>query len=211
MSTTYLRRYTDLPALTYLLSSRKITLLDPASWDDTNDSHYLSVYKEKKNLQSVLALCFTQKTETYHHWRVFAGNSSGVCIRFRRFQLLNILESHKHHKQIRAEAVEYRTLEDMLKKKPAINRLPFIKRYAFKDDEEFRVIYESPDNKLRTLDIPIPLSCIARITLSPWSDKSFATPVKQMIKSIDGCSELEICRSIMISSREWKTIGDFAT
>jgi hypothetical protein len=44
MSEDYLRRYTDLTALIYLLHKRKITLLDPASWDDKNDSFYLSKY-----------------------------------------------------------------------------------------------------------------------------------------------------------------------
>ena len=60
MSEDYLRRYTDLTALMYLLHKRKITLLDPASWDDKNDSHYLAQYKEKRKLKSVLALCLMQ-------------------------------------------------------------------------------------------------------------------------------------------------------
>lgn len=34
MSGDYLRRYTDLTALIYLLQKRKLTLLDPSSWDD---------------------------------------------------------------------------------------------------------------------------------------------------------------------------------
>jgi hypothetical protein len=60
MSGDYLRRYTDLTALIYLLRKRKLTLLDPSSWDDSNDSHYLTLYKEKRKLKSVLALCFMQ-------------------------------------------------------------------------------------------------------------------------------------------------------
>lgn len=65
MTKTFLRRYTDLPALIYLLSERKLTLLDPKSWDDQNDAYYLELYREKKRLSSVLALCFTQASETY--------------------------------------------------------------------------------------------------------------------------------------------------
>ena len=45
----YLRRYTDLTALIYLLRNGKITLLDPETWDDSNDSHYLAVYKKRRN------------------------------------------------------------------------------------------------------------------------------------------------------------------
>ncbi len=37
MSTRYLRRYSELTALFYLLSTRKLTLVDPKSWEDGND------------------------------------------------------------------------------------------------------------------------------------------------------------------------------
>ncbi|MGB5081258.1 MAG: DUF2971 domain-containing protein, partial [Burkholderiales bacterium] len=126
MSDTYLRRYTDIPALIYLLNERKITLLDPQSWDDSNDSHYLTLYKEKKKLESVLALCFTQAGETYHHWRVFADGSSGVCIRFKRPELLSAI---KKQPGLRTRTVTYLTLEEIRDKKPAIHDLPFLKRW----------------------------------------------------------------------------------
>jgi len=44
----FLRRYTDIPALIYLLRQRKITLLNPGTWEDKNDTHYLSIYKRRK-------------------------------------------------------------------------------------------------------------------------------------------------------------------
>jgi len=93
MNEDYLKRFTDIPALIYLLKQRAITILDPISWDDTNDSYYLTVYKEKKSLKTLLALCFTETSETYHHWRVFAGGSSGVCITFKREELLDVGKS----------------------------------------------------------------------------------------------------------------------
>lgn len=81
------RRYTDLPALIHILTNRTLTLLDPSFWDDKNDSYFLATYKEKKELQSVLALCFTKESETYHHWRVFSSGASGACINFNPEQL----------------------------------------------------------------------------------------------------------------------------
>ena len=33
-----LRRYTSLPGLLYLLQKRALTLLDPRSWEDSDDS-----------------------------------------------------------------------------------------------------------------------------------------------------------------------------
>src|SRR6516162_2706325 len=91
----YLRRYTDIPALVCLLSEQRITLLNPETWDDKNDSYFLKLYQERNRLQSVLALCFTRTTETYHHWRVFANGASGVCITFKREQLLDAIAKQR--------------------------------------------------------------------------------------------------------------------
>jgi hypothetical protein len=90
---TYLLRYTDLPALLYLLSSRAITLLDPTSWEDANDTYFMSQYKERKNLKKLLTLCFSQVPVTYHHWCVFSNGPSGVCIEFNRVALGGVLNN----------------------------------------------------------------------------------------------------------------------
>src|SRR5260370_33567278 len=204
----HLRRYTDIPALVYLLREQKISLLDPQSWDDSNDSHYLALYREKKKLKSVLALCFTQADETYHHWRVFAGGSSGVCIRFKRLVLLKAV---KRKTGIRARAVTYLTLAKIRNKRLAIQDLPFLKRYAFEHENEFRVIYDSKTATISKLDIPIPLSCIDRITLSPWIHPALSPGLKEMLWSIEGCKNLDIVRSTLISNEEWKNLGQAAT
>lgn len=204
MSTSSLWRYTDLPALVYLLSKRQITLLDPQTWDDGNDSHYLSVYRSKKKLESVLALCFTQAHETYHHWRVFSGGPSGVRIEFDRAELLKAVKGPS----VRAEEVKYRTLAEIRSRKPKTRDLPFLKRQAFSDDEEFRIVYESKRSRVRVLDIPIPLSCILKITLSPWSHPSISSSVRRVLKSIDGCDRMQILRSTLIGNDEWKTFAE---
>ena len=161
MSTDNLRRYTDIPALVSLLTERKITLLDPASWDDKNDSRFLALYQEKEKLQSLLALCFTQADETYHHWRVFANGTAGVCIRFDRDVLLRAIRKQDG---LRTGTVRYLTMTEIRDEKLELEDLPFRKRYAFQDENEFRLIYESCDEKIDHLDIPIPLSSITRIT-----------------------------------------------
>jgi hypothetical protein len=56
-----------------------------------NDSYFLRLYREQQRLKSVLALCFTEATETYHHWRVFAPGPSGVCVAFKRAELLGVV------------------------------------------------------------------------------------------------------------------------
>ena len=206
MKKMFLRRYTNLPALIYLLKKKQISLLDPTSWDDSNDSHYLSVYKSRKELKTLLALCFTQVDETYHHWRVFADGSSGICIKFKRAELISSVEKCDG---IRTGEVEYLTLKKARKRKPTIDELPFVKRHAFEDEDEFRVIFESTNSIPAKKDISIPLTSIEKLTLSPWAHPDLAKHVKELLKSISGCKNLKIVRSTLIGNNEWKGIGGF--
>src|SRR6187455_3028495 len=84
-----LNRYTSLPVLLDLLSERRITLLSPESWEDRNDAYYLERYKDVRARKSVLAVCFSMRQETFHHWRIFSSGSAGVCIEFDRERLLS--------------------------------------------------------------------------------------------------------------------------
>jgi hypothetical protein len=202
-----LRRYTDIPALIYLLSERRITLLDPQSWDDKNDSHYLRLYREKKNLKTVLAICFAQASETYHHWRVFAQGSSGACISFNRKELFKAL---KQESDLRMGPVEYLTLTEIRHRVLATEELPFLKRSPFQDEQEFRVVYESTEDTISKLDISVPLSCIYKVTLSPWLPTALSDRMKSMLRSIPGCSGLKIRRSTLVSNEEWKRLGESA-
>ncbi|HAN5191981.1 TPA: DUF2971 domain-containing protein, partial [Escherichia coli] len=95
MTNENLRRYTNLPSLLYMLTMKKITLLDPKSWDDKNDSLFLDNYTKYKNLKKTLALCMTRKSETYHHWSVFTTRENGVCIVFDYEKLIAHLNSLK--------------------------------------------------------------------------------------------------------------------
>jgi hypothetical protein len=203
----FLRRYTNIPALIHLLTEKKITLLDPVSWDDQNDSHFLSLYREKKSLKTVLALCFTQTNETYHHWRVFADGSSGVCITFDRQKLLTAM---KKHPGVTARAVRYLKLTEIRSRRLEVGDLPFLKRFPYEDEREFRVVYESKRDKLASLDIAIPVDGIKRITLSPWIPAALTIHLKSAIRKIDGCERLKIARSTLIGNEEWKDLGDGA-
>lgn len=203
----FLRRYTDLPALLYMLREQKITLLDPESWDDRNDTHYLSSYKDKKNLQTVLALCFSMAGETYHHWSVFSKGPAGVCVVFKQDQLKAELL-----KQIgvTAKEVHYFTINNARKRIFKTEELPFVKRVAFKPEEEFRFVYESADKNASSINIPFDLSCIERISLSPWLHKNLSSTTIQVIRAVDGCAKLKVSRSTLISNEKWKNLSEKA-
>lgn len=205
--TKYLRRYTNLPALIYLLKEQKITLLDPIHWDDKNDSYFLSLYQERKKVKSVLALCFSQAPETYHHWRVFADGSSGACIRFNRAKLLKAI---KKQPGVRSRAVTYLKVSYVEGTRAKIDQLPFLKRAPYEHEDEFRILYESETTKEDAVDIAIPLSSIDQITLSPWIPSALFKDVSALIRKIDKCGSVKVLRSSLISNERWKAFGDTA-
>lgn len=204
MNPNILKRYTDLPAVIDLLMNRHITLLDPMSWDDKNDSFYLSVYKERMQLGTLLALCFTQEAETYHHWRVFSGHTGGVCIVFKKDELL---ADFYNESGIRHQAVEYWMLDKIKQSPPTVPTLPFIKRNAFKHENEYRIVYESQENALSTYSVKIRLECIDRVLLSPWMPAPLADASRKLLRKIEGCSKLKVSRSTLINNEQWKKVG----
>jgi len=204
MAKNRLLRYTNLPVLIDILSKQELTLLNPISWDDRNDSYYLEVYKTKKNLKTLLALCFSTKSETYHHWSVFSEGSSGVCIQFNKEKLLISLELDNI---IKSDYVIYKMIRDLESRQPLLEELPFLKRYAYKDEEEFRIIYCSNTDEMETKSIGIDIGCIDKIILSPWIPDPVVDTVKKVIKNIPECSNIKINKTRIIESKVWKDIA----
>ena len=195
-----LRRYTDLTSAIDLLTHKRLTLLDPASWDDKNDSYFIDHYRDKSAYKSVLALCLSRIGETYHHWKVFCGHASGVCIVFHQKRLLEAIDADD---SVRHGKVKYMRLEEIAAKPPAFRRLPFVKRYAFRHELEYRLIYESETNTAPTHAIPIPLDVVQGITLSPWMPGSLLDATRKALNAIPGCHDVEITRSELISNSLW--------
>jgi hypothetical protein len=189
-----------------LLTKRKITLLDPTTWDDKNDSYFLMKYQIKHSLKTVLALCFARNRETYHHWRVFADGSSGVCVRFDRTRLLRAVRKNP---EVIYRDIEYLPLSQLPKTLKA-GDLPFLKRRPYKPESEFRLLYQSRTRGRKFFDIPIPLSCIDQISLSPWMPDAFKRRVINTIKKIKGCDRLKVTRSTLIDNERWRKAGDGA-
>lgn len=200
-----LRRYTDLAATIDILSGQHIVLLDPKSWDDKNDSHFIEKYKTTKRAKSVLALCMSSVGETYHHWRVFCGHSSGVCIEFFQKELLAVVASSSG---VRGGPVQYMTLKQINKATLALGDLPFLKRHAFRHEAEYRLIYESMTTEESAHVIKIPLSVVRKIMLSPWLPEALLRATRELLNGIPGCSKIPVERSELTSNEEWKQNAD---
>jgi len=129
-----LQRYTNLPSALHISQEKCLTLLSPNNWDDRNDAFYIEEFRHRINAKSVLALCFSESKQTYHHWRVFAAGSDGVCIEFNKTKLLEEIDSDK---EFIHRSIEYRKLK--LAEKFGIKRkdIPFVKRRQYKAEREY--------------------------------------------------------------------------
>jgi hypothetical protein len=204
----FLNRYTSLPIALDVLSKKRITLLSPEAWEDRNDAYFLEAYREKKNLRSVLAICFSLRRETFHHWRIFSNGSAGVCIEFDKRKLLRTIGTEKG---FRHGEVAYQLIHSLEKTSPALDTWPFLKRKPFEDENEYRILFESRTARRRERSVAISLSAIVKITLSPWLPNGVESSIIETIKSIDGCSGLKVKRSSLIENVRWRKVIDKAS
>lgn len=193
-----------------MLNQERLTLRDPQRWSDTNDSYYLELYRKKMGLSSVLALCFTQSNERFHHWEAFGNRkdeTDRVKIKFKRRALI---EAIKLEPRLKYGEIQYFKISDIKARLLKKEELPFIKRWGYNHEREFRIIYESTEQEPSTFDFHVPLSCIEKITLSPWLSYSDFKMLQNELRRIKNCSELKIERSTLIGSKEWKKYGERA-
>lgn len=202
---TLLRRYTELPYIIDYLHTEELALLNPASWDDRNDSFFIEEYARQSRVKSVYALCLANCPETYHHWRVFSHGSGGACIQFKQTEFLTAISKVSG---LRSEEVKYKTINELRRARPTLNELPFLKRYAFQNEGEFRLFYISEVEGPPIYRIHVPRSCIDCIILSPWLPNVVADRVKKTLKSIPGCSDVKMYRSTLVENEDWKRLAN---
>jgi len=199
-----LRRYTNLASFIHMAKTNSITLLNPATWDDRNDAYFMAEYKRLLAAETVLALCFTSRAETYHHWHVFSHGSDGVCIEFVREKLLWTFEDEAN---IRKGRVNYRKMLDMTSRKSIdAEELAFLKRHPYLDEGEYRIVYVDREQAMPSKSFDIDKDCIHRVVLSPWMPKPVAQVVRQAIRELPGCENLSISISTLVDNEAWKQL-----
>ena len=202
----YLRRYTDIPSAVHILKTKELTLLSPSTWDDKNDRHYMEVYKNRQKLKTLLALCFSAAAETYHHWKVFSPGSSGVCIQFNKTELLAAVPK----KDFTHNFVEYKDFVEARKLGINAEKLAFTKRYAFCDEDEYRILYTNTKNEFTSKNFKMSISSINQLIFNPWIPETLYETIRDLVKEIDGCRSINIIKSRLVESEEWKKFGDAA-
>ena len=84
----------------------------------------------------MLALCFSQEAERYHHWRVFSNGPDGVCVQFDKLHLLSCFTGDC---RIEHGSVDYKLIEEIKSQPPSVETLPFLKRAPYGDESEYRI------------------------------------------------------------------------
>jgi hypothetical protein len=204
---THLKRYTELPYVLQVLQTRQLTLVNPNSWDDKNDSHFVQTFKEKNGFGSVLALCLTEAGQTYHHWRIFTQGASGACLFFDKEKLLSWINETG---LITGREVKYQTLQKIRNKTPQVNDLPFLKRKAYEHEAEFRLLYSTKAKSVPFKSFDFPIEIIEGIYLNPWLPSATVNAIKQIIHKMDGFEKLEVLRATIITNDEWKQVATTA-
>jgi hypothetical protein len=104
--------------------------------------------------------------------------------------------------------VIYKVINDVCSAPIASDDLPFLKRYPYGDEREFRLLYVSRDEATEFHKIPLSLAIISRITLSPWMPAPLAEAVKDTLKQLDGCKTIKIYQSTLVENERWKKAAE---
>jgi hypothetical protein len=209
-SSTMLRRYTSFASALDILTTRKITLLSPDSWDDKNDTAAIERFRVHQEYpeKTIKALCLTEAEETYHHWKLFSQGQEGVCIKFRALKLKEYLELFKNGME-ESEFLYFERVQYILKEKfdESISQekdFLFLKRRAYKAEEEVRIVFGSklPDGNVKKLNFE--LDAISSISLSPWLPAALHDNIKAIFRRLVRGTGIRVYGSSITSSSEWQ-------
>lgn len=196
-----LRRYTTLPVLIDLLVREQITILGYSHWVDVNDRHALKLYQQALRYGFVGALCLTMAPETFHHWQIFAQGEAGVCIVFDRARLEAHLAGRTHFMPGPVKYVQLTNIGNV--DASDIHRLPFLKRYGFRDEREYRLLGYAVEER-QSMSIAITAELIQRVTFSPFTHPNIVASVKVALRALPVWRDLRVDRSSLTSNETWQ-------
>lgn len=199
----FLRRYTTIQRVKAVLASRALTLVSPARWADKDDALLMECYRKQRKCKSLLALCFTEASETYHHWAIFAKGSSGMCLEFDKEALLESLKGVS-----RSGSIEYLKIRELGTRLADGVNLAFIKRLPFRDEREFRVLYESRRISVKKKEVPFRRLALRRIISGPTVPLSRHLAIKSMVNGMKEWAHVEVRRTTLTNNAQWRRIAE---
>lgn len=190
--------YTTLPILLDILSRKKLVLVRPETWEDRNDAEVILNYQKRMKIPNLFAKCFATGSETVHHWKAYANGVSGCCVEFDHTSFRKTLQSIKG---IRFGDVKYKKIYEAEGKAISPEDIPFTKRFAFRCEQEFRVLWEGKTDR-DCFEIGIDLAVIRKITLSQNMPHTVVNVVKDLCQKVAG-RDIDINHSTLYLSNRW--------
>lgn len=192
-------RYTSLPECFDLLKTGKLVFHDPTTWEDKNDSELMLLYKKRRRIPNLHAICFSLGDETIHHWKAYASGISGCCIEFDGPRLMEAFEGIQ---EIRSGEVKYRKISEIRKEGVDLLDLPYTKRWPYRNEEEFRILWEGHIDELQ-VSVDIDIRAIRKITLSQLLPISFRHSMKEMLYQELRGTNVKVNISTVYRNRKW--------
>lgn len=179
--TKFANRYMAVHRLWQILSTSRLCFLRNSKWDDPFEGFLLRRYCKTMNKDFTLLnadkyfLCCTTKPERDHFWRNYTPNKDGVSVK------LNLEALREDDRRILCQEVDYpkqSTIQKLLGQitdrtwpPHDVKKLLFIKRLAFEDEAELRLMIQDKTNKDDVLAIDVePRRIIRRIFFDPRMD-----------------------------------------
>ena len=200
----YLCRYLDATDLFDVLVSKRLILRDPKYWDDKNDCFLIQQYAEALNLKNIFVSCFTTQYDAYHFWKIYADRPSGVCVKFKTQKIREAIERDKDSSRFHFQPVEYRTLRNLTQSEVDIKSYPFIKRVAFKAEEEVRLFFEETKADLPYRTLCVELDSIEEIVFSPLIRDEYVKNLSCLINKIIPSNAIKMRKSTILQSAAWQ-------
>jgi hypothetical protein len=196
-----LTRYTTLPVLLDLLKRKTIVLTNPEIyWEDQNDVKIITEYKRQKRVKSLYAVCFGLDDETVHDWKAFADGGSGCCIQLDKDELL---KSFHGIPGVRRGEVKYQRTREVEESSVPLDRRPFTKRWPYRCECEFRILWEGDADQKETKDVRIDLDSIRKITLSQRLPVGVTASIKDLLRDTIGDPDAKINISTLYENKRW--------
>lgn len=182
---------------------RGLFLADPLDWEDQNDVICVKRYAEIFG-KSVRAICVTEGTEKYHHWRSYSDPKLMVALLLRKKAFEAQCQAYSAANcQSRFKAVEYFPIRRA--GEIVAGDLTFSKFNAYESEQEYRFVVEA--EKLADIPkrLPIAADMVKGVIVNPWADEEFVEAVRIAVNAISPFAAVSVTRSTVLGKDKWIT------
>ena len=127
-----------------------------------------------------------------------------MCIEFSRRRLLDAVptDGFQHG------PVEYKKIKELRAKKVPDSQLAFVKRWAFKDEREYRIVFRAKDKLRGRISFRIEPNVVRRVVINPWMPDALFEATCQVLNKMEGGESLLVVKSHLTDSETWRVYAE---